>query len=128
MGSATGSAVAEEIEAHIKAGTIVPVEVTVKLLEAAMKLSGARRFLIDGFPRNKDNLDGWEKQMGTQADVRFVLFLECTEEVATARAMGRNQGRIDDNLDTLKKRFATYTTETKRTPPPPLLWAVLHWL
>ena len=119
---------AEEIEAHIKAGTIVPVEVTVKLLEAAMKLSGARRFLIDGFPRNKDNLDGWEKQMGTQADVRFVLFLECTEEVATARAMGRNQGRIDDNLDTLKKRFATYTTETKRTPPPPLLWAVLHWL
>ena len=46
-----------------------------------MKESGKEYFLIDGFPRNKDNLDGWNKQMGSKADVRGVLFFECSEKV-----------------------------------------------
>ena len=43
----------------------------------------ARRdsFLIDGFPRNKDNLDGWTRQMGEKVDLQFVLFFDCDEEV-----------------------------------------------
>jgi len=46
-----------------------------------MKESGKEKFLIDGFPRNKDNLDGWNRQMGTKADVRGVLFFECSDQV-----------------------------------------------
>lgn len=46
-----------------------------------MKESGKEKFLIDGFPRNKDNLDGWNRQMGTKADVRGVLFFECADQV-----------------------------------------------
>ena len=38
-------------------------------------------FLIDGFPRNKDNLDGWNKQMGDKVNLQFVLFFECNDEV-----------------------------------------------
>lgn len=38
-------------------------------------------FLIDGFPRNKDNLQGWEKDMEGKADVRFILFFDCSNEV-----------------------------------------------
>ena len=30
------------------------------------------------------------------------------------RVLGRGQGRVDDNVETLKKRFNTYQTETKR--------------
>ena len=47
----------------------------------AMDRSAVKKFLIDGFPRNEDNLDGWERQMGDKADVKFVLFFECPEEV-----------------------------------------------
>lgn len=39
------------------------------------------RFLIDGFPRNEDNLQGWKKVMHDQADVKFVLFFDCSSEV-----------------------------------------------
>ena len=46
----------------------VQVEVTVNLIKKAMATSGASLFLIDGFPRNFDNLQGWEKVMGD--DVR----------------------------------------------------------
>lgn len=46
-----------------------------------MKESGKDTFLIDGFPRNKDNLDGWERQMGNKTNVKGVLFFECSEKV-----------------------------------------------
>lgn len=41
----------ELIEGHIRNGTIVPVEITCALLEAAMNKSEKNDFLIDGFPR-----------------------------------------------------------------------------
>lgn len=39
------------------------------------------KFLIDGFPRNQDNLQGWNKTMDGKADVSFVLFFDCDNEV-----------------------------------------------
>ena len=39
------------------------------------------KFLIDGFPRNQDNLQGWNKTMDGKADVSFVLFFDCNNEV-----------------------------------------------
>lgn len=39
------------------------------------------KFLIDGFPRNEDNLQGWTKTMDGKADVSFVLFFDCDNEV-----------------------------------------------
>lgn len=58
-----GSQYGELIETHIRNGTIVPVEITCSLLDRAMRISDNpyNRFLIDGFPRNQDNLDGWNK-------------------------------------------------------------------
>ena len=41
-----------------------------------------KKFLIDGFPRNKDNLEGWEKEMSGKANVKCVLFFDCSEQVS----------------------------------------------
>lgn len=61
-----GSQYGELIRTYIREGTIVPMEVTIKLLENAMKHAlesthsgegwenGKGRFLIDGFPRKMD--------------------------------------------------------------------------
>lgn len=46
-----------------------------------MEKSGQDKFLIDGFPRNKDNLEGWQKEMGDKTCVQFVLFFHCSQEV-----------------------------------------------
>lgn len=48
-----------------------------------MNKSSTKKFLIDGFPRNENNLQGWHKVMDGKADVKCVLFFECTEEVHT---------------------------------------------
>ena len=47
----------------------------------AMEQSTSNKFLIDGFPRNKDNLDGWEQAMDGKVDIKFVVFFDCPREV-----------------------------------------------
>lgn len=74
-------------------------------IESNTKATGAHKFLIDGFPRSKDNLDGWQKTMkGVQ--IEFVLFLDCDEKVMEERLITRGQtsGRTDDNAETIRKR------------------------
>lgn len=113
--STPGSAYGELIETHIRNGTIVPVEITCSLLEKAMTKSGMSKFLIDGFPRNKDNLDGWEKEMNGKVNVNMVLFFDCTQETCMDRCLQRGaagSGRSDDNEESLKKRFVTYVNGT----------------
>ena len=48
-----------------------------------MEKSEKNKFLIDGFPRNKDNLDGWEREMGDKVNLEFVLFFDCSQEVCS---------------------------------------------
>ena len=50
-----------------------------------MQASTVQKFLIDGFPRNANNLEGWESQMKDTVDVKFVLFFECPEEVCDSK-------------------------------------------
>lgn len=110
-----GSEYAAMIEEKIRNGQIVPVEVTCSLLHNAMKESGKGRFLVDGFPRNKDNLEGWNRVMLDKTKLLFVLFFECSRDICTERCLGRGaagSGRSDDNLESLQKRFNTYLNDT----------------
>ncbi|KAG5182626.1 adenylate kinase-domain-containing protein [Tribonema minus] len=110
----SGSEEGALLDEYLREGRIVPVELSLGLLRKAMIASGGTRFLIDGFPRNQDNLDGWERIMGKEADVTCVLFLECPESVLEARLLhrGLSSGRSDDNLESARKRFRTYVETT----------------
>lgn len=114
----SGSADAELINDFISQGKIVPVEITVKLLQKAMNLctanTGKTNFLIDGFPRNQNNWDGWMTVFGKEAEMPIMLFFECPMEVQEQRILKRAKysGRQDDNIEILKKRFVIYKEET----------------
>ena len=54
------------------------------MVETMKQDESKSNFLIDGFPRNKDNLDGWEAQMGGKANLQCVLFFDCNEQVWTS--------------------------------------------
>lgn len=109
------------INKYIENGEIVPVEITVKLLLQAMKKSPSNNFLIDGFPRNADNLQGWYKTVGEKARVHGVLFFDCTEEIMESRLIKRGNDaessggkrRKDDNPESIRKRFRTYVNDTR---------------
>ena len=114
-GSANGAMIAE----MIKQGKIVPAEVTVALLKAAIMKNFTEqhktRFLVDGFPRNADNNRCWMEQMPADVvNTRFVLFMDCPEDVMQKRLLKRAEtsGRSDDNIESIKKRFVTFENES----------------
>ncbi|CAJ1071917.1 UMP-CMP kinase isoform X1 [Xyrichtys novacula] len=115
-----GSQYGQLIDSFIKEGKIVPVEITINLLQKAMEETMKEdeqkfRFLIDGFPRNEDNLTGWNTVMDGEADVKFVLFFDCSNETCINRCLerGKNSGRTDDNRESLEKRIQTYLQSTR---------------
>lgn len=90
----------------ITEGMIVPSEITVKLILRTIESSKNNKFLIDGFPRSDENRVAFEKITGVEPDI--VLFFDCPEEDMVKRVLSRNQGRIDDNIETIKKRLKIF--------------------
>lgn len=70
--------------------------------------------IVDGFPRNFENLDMWNKKMMKFCDVKFMLYVECSQEEMERRVMerGKSSGRSDDNPETMKKRINTFVRIT----------------
>jgi len=106
-----GSQFGAMIKDYIREGQIVPMEVTIQLLENAMtgtiKESGNRKFLIDGFPRKMDQAVKFEEAV---VKSEFTLFFECDEATMQERLIkrGETSGRSDDNLESIRKRFRTF--------------------
>ncbi|XP_028754741.1 UMP-CMP kinase 3 isoform X2 [Neltuma alba] len=102
----SGSENGTMIQNMIQEGKIVPSEVTIKLLQRAMQENGNDKFLIDGFPRNEENRAAFENVTGIEPT--FVLFFDCPEEEMEKRLLSRNEGRVDDNIETIRKRFRVF--------------------
>ncbi|KAK3495852.1 UMP-CMP kinase [Neurospora crassa] len=108
-----GSQYGQLIRDCIKNGAIVPMEVTVALLENAMRdtlVSGKTktgRFLIDGFPRKMDQAVKFEEVV---CPAKMVLFYDCPEQEMEKRLLerGKTSGREDDNAESIRKRFRTF--------------------
>ncbi|CAM9448874.1 unnamed protein product [Chrysoparadoxa australica] len=109
-----GGELADQMLACMKEGKLVPGEVSVKLIKKAMEASANRNFLIDGFPRSKDNLRCWFDEMEDLAEIKAALFFKCPEEVMKERLMEGSQtsGRPDDNEETIAKRLRTFQEES----------------
>jgi len=103
---ASGSEKGELIVDIIKEGRIVPSEITVELIRKAMEASNANKVLIDGFPRCEENRIAFERIVGREPDI--VVFFDCPEDEMVKRLLGRNQGRVDDNIETIKKRLKVF--------------------
>ena len=112
-----GGELGDLINAKIAAGALVPSSITCKCIERGMikafQQSKATKFLIDGFPRSHENMQAWEDTM-SRHNVKFVLNFECPEEVLVGRLLerGKNSGRADDNIETIRKRFNTFKLQS----------------
>ena len=106
---------------YITAGDLVPNEIIVKLLKEAMekitRTTGKNNFLLDGFPRSLNNMDGWYEIFGNDSPLPAMLYFECPYEILEQRILSRAKysGRSDDNIKSMKQRFDTYKAETLPT-------------
>lgn len=78
-------------------GDLVPGEISVRLLiDNISKQSQDQICLVDGFPRNQDNVDWWHKIAEEHVQMIGLVYLDCSVENMKGRIMSRNQGRSDD--------------------------------
>lgn len=117
---------AATIEEFVTAGKLVPNEIVIRLLKEAMekitRTTGKNNFLLDGFPRSLDNMEGWYDIFGHEAELTEIelpkmLYFECPYPVLEKRILGRAKytSRSDDNIESMKLRFDTFKAETLPT-------------
>lgn len=70
--------------------------------------------MIDGYPRNQDNINGFLEVFGDNYHIICTLYLSCDENTCIERIKFRSQtsGRIDDSEEVIKKRFNTFYNES----------------
>ena len=118
---AKGGETAAGIDQFITAGQLVPNEIMVRLLKDSMewitRTTGKNNFLLDGFLRSLNNMEGWNEVFGREAEFPKMLYFECPYPVLEQRILGRAKysGRSDDNVESMKSRFDTFKAETLPT-------------
>lgn len=112
---ASGSTRGKELTAVMERGELVPMEIVLDLLkEAILKaMPASKGFLIDGYPREKEQGILFEKKI---APVNLILFFDASEKTLVERLLGRakTSGRVDDNEETIKKRLHTFNTHNEQ--------------
>ena len=107
----------EQLDADMKEGKLISSERVLFYLKDAILKSDNKKILVDGYPRNQENMDVWDKVMKDVVDVKAALFFDCPAEEMKKRILGRSQGRADDNEATIKKRIDVFEKETRPLTP-----------
>ena len=106
----TGSTLGKTINEYISVGNIVPIEIAIRTILAAIKNSPTDVVVIDGYPRSLEQMEALDKYISTESEVELVnvIEVEVSEKVARDRVLGRARG-TDDNNEVFNNRMKVYT-------------------
>lgn len=108
----SGSEEGKSMMSIVRAGGLVPKEITISLLQKALQSISAHTILVDGFPRSVDQAVYLE-QIGVK--VNYLLHFDTDQEDVLLNRLierGKTSGRADDNEETIVKRFRIYKSES----------------
>ncbi len=112
---AEGTELGRKAQSIMAAGDLVPDELVVALVvERLSREDAACGYLLDGFPRNLAQAKALSDAIGEDA-LEVVMLLDVDEHEAVRRLSKRaaDEGRSDDNEDTIRRRFDVYREETE---------------
>lgn len=104
---------------YISQGQLIPDELMVSILASVLDSnneSASKGVIFDGFPRTIAQAEALKKMLAERGmEVTAVVGLEVPEDELVVRLIkrGRDSGRSDDNLETIKKRLDVYHNQTK---------------
>jgi len=111
-----GTELGKQVQAIVEAGHLVPDELTCELVRDRLEQpDAARGFLLDGFPRNRaqvDDLADFLASRGETLDAVIELSVPREESIARLRQRAVDQGRTDDTEEVIANRLAIYERET----------------
>ncbi|MCT9001969.1 adenylate kinase [Microbacterium memoriense] len=105
-----------QVQAIIEAGDLVPDELTSAIVRDRLAQDDAAAgFLLDGYPRNLGqvgDLDGFLEGRGEPLTAVIELSVPRDESIQRLSLRAAEQGRADDNEESIAKRLAIYESET----------------
>jgi len=113
---AAGTELGKQAKAVMDAGNLVSDDILLGMLESRLAQADvAQGFILDGYPRNvaqANALDGLLARIGQPLDA--VVQLDVATELLVERIAGRaqEQGRADDNPESVRQRLQVYTEQT----------------
>lgn len=107
---ASKSKLGKEIESYISKGNLVPLAIVVNTIVNAIRTCEEDYILIDGYPRSVEQMTELDKvleEYKNEIQLRSVIEVEVSEEVAKERVLGRNRGD-DDSVEVFNNRMKVY--------------------
>jgi len=111
----SGTDLGKRAEAIMAAGDLVPDDLVVAMVEDRLRQEDAAcGFLLDGFPRNVIQAKALDDAIGA-GTLEMALLVEADEDELVMRLLRRasEEGRDDDNEDTIRNRQQVYRDETE---------------
>jgi adenylate kinase len=113
---AEGTPLGQQVKAIIDAGDLVPDELTSEIVRDRLAQSDAADgFLLDGYPRNLGqvgDLDAFLEGRSESIDAVIALVVPREESIARLTQRAADQGRADDNEESIANRLRIYERET----------------
>lgn len=112
-----GTELGKLAQGFIDNGQLIPDDVMTKILAATYdKFPAGQGVIFDGFPRTIPQAEALKAMLAERGhDMGVMIELIVEEDILMARLLNRaiEQGRADDNEETIKKRFAVYHSQTE---------------
>ena len=104
-------------QSYIANGQLIPDELMISILDDVLEkeAAGKKGVIFDGFPRTIPQAEALKELLRKRGtDLHAVVGLEVPEEELIERMLnrGKETGRADDNLETIKKRLDVYHNQT----------------
>lgn len=114
---ARGTDLGVTAEKYISKGHLIPDELIIDLIADVIdnEAREAKGVVFDGFPRTVPQADALNKMLEERGSkVHAVVGLEVPEDELVARMLnrGKETGRADDNIETIKNRLEVYHNQT----------------
>ena len=111
-----GTELGKLAQGYINNGQLIPDELMIDILAKTYdELPAGKGVICDGFPRTIAQAEAHKKMLaGRGHDMGVMIELVVEEDVLMARLLNRakEQGRADDNEETIRKRFQVYHSQT----------------
>lgn len=112
-----GTELGKIADSYISKGQLIPDDLMVSILADVLdtQAAGKKGVIFDGFPRTIPQADALEKMLAERGSkVHAVIGLEVDDDELVDRMIkrGKETGRADDNMETIKNRLNVYHTQT----------------
>jgi adenylate kinase len=111
---ADGTELGRRAGEYMDRGDLVPDELILQMMGDAIARAGEDPVVLDGFPRSVAQADALADALKrADRDLTAAVLIDVPDDEVAERISGRDQGRGDDNPETVRERLRVYHDTTE---------------